>query len=217
VETAKLSSVLTLQPQAAVIASLTAFLRLVVALLRRTTMAELVALESLVEMVIILMQVAAVPVRGPTALRPTLTVVEMAEMAEMEFSRTSPALPHFTEAAGVVAAIRVMGASAGRVEAATGMTTSEFLPRHQVQQTQAVVEEEANFHRVRIQVMRGQAAPASSSSATSPPHAVTPAMPLKAVDRSHLRRRRRLLPPRIKRSRLRRPATPSSATSPTRG
>ena len=66
-----------------------------------------------------------------------------AEMAEMEFSPTSPALPHFTEAAGVVAAIRVMGVSAGRVEAATGTTTSTFLPRHQVQQTQAVVEEEA--------------------------------------------------------------------------
>ena len=61
----------------------------------------------------------------------------------MEFSPTSPALPHFTEAAGVVAAIRVMGASAGRVEAATGMTKSKLLPRHQVQQTQAVAEEEA--------------------------------------------------------------------------
>ena len=64
-------------------------------------------------------------------------------MAEMEFSPTSPALPHFTEAAGVVAAIRVMGVSADRVEAATGTTTSKFLPQHQVQQTQAVVEEEA--------------------------------------------------------------------------
>ena len=61
----------------------------------------------------------------------------------MEFSPTSPALPHFMEAAGVVAAIRVTGASAGRVEAATGTTTAKFLPRHQVQQTQAVVEEEA--------------------------------------------------------------------------
>jgi hypothetical protein len=215
VETAKLSSVLTFQPQAAVIASFTAFLRLVVALLRRTTSEELVALESLVEMVMLFMQVAAVPVQGPTAL--TQEMAEMAEMAEMEFSPTSPALPHFTEAAGVVAAIRVMGVSADRVEAATGTTTSEFLPRHQVQQTQAVVEEEANFHRVRIQVMRGQAAPASSSSATSPPPAVTLAMPLKAVDRSHLRRRRRLLPLRIKRSRLRRPATPCWPTSPTRG
>ena len=50
------------------IASFTAFLRLVVALLRRATAEELVALESLVEMVIILWQVAAVPVQGPTAL-----------------------------------------------------------------------------------------------------------------------------------------------------
>ena len=66
-------------------------------------------------------------------------------MAEMEFSRTSPALPHFTVAAGVVAAIRLIGVKADRVEAATGMTTStsKILQQHQVQQTQAVVEEEA--------------------------------------------------------------------------
>jgi hypothetical protein len=67
VEAAKLSSVLTFQPQTAVIASLTAFLRLVVPLLRRTIAEELVALESLVEMVMI-WQVAAAAVQGPTAL-----------------------------------------------------------------------------------------------------------------------------------------------------
>ena len=64
-------------------------------------------------------------------------------MAEMEFSPTSPALPHFMEAAGVVAAMAIMRGKAGRVEAATGMTATSFIPRHQVQQTQAVVEEEA--------------------------------------------------------------------------
>ena len=58
------------QLQLAVIASFTALLRLVVTLLRllrRTLKEELVALESLVEMVMI-WQVAAVPVQGPTAL-----------------------------------------------------------------------------------------------------------------------------------------------------
>ena len=64
-------------------------------------------------------------------------------MAETEFSPTSPALPHFMEAAGVVAAIRVLEGKVGRVEAATGITTPELLPRHQVQQTQAVAEEAA--------------------------------------------------------------------------
>ena len=99
------------------------------------------ALENLVEVDLLLADilVAAAAVQGPTA----LTQHHQAEMAEMEFSPTSPALPHFMEAAGVVAASRVMGASAGRVEAATGTTTSKFLPQHQVQQTQAVVEEEA--------------------------------------------------------------------------
>ena len=57
----------TFQPQTAVIASLTAFLRLVVAAPSPHISEELVALESLVEMVMI-WQVAAVPVQGPTAL-----------------------------------------------------------------------------------------------------------------------------------------------------
>ena len=67
VETAKLSSLLTLQQQTAAIASLTVTLRLVVALLRRTNAEETVALKSLVEMVMI-RQVAAAAVQGPTAL-----------------------------------------------------------------------------------------------------------------------------------------------------
>jgi hypothetical protein len=67
VETAKLSSLLTLQQQTAAIASLTVTLRLVVALLRCTDAEETVALKSLVEMVMI-RQVAAAAVQGPTAL-----------------------------------------------------------------------------------------------------------------------------------------------------
>jgi hypothetical protein len=102
---------------------------------------EIVALENLVEVDLLLADilVAAAAVQGPTA----LTQHHQAEMAEMEFSPTSPALPHFMEAAGVVAAMAIMRGKAGRVEAATGMTATSFIPRHQVQQTQAVVEEEA--------------------------------------------------------------------------
>ena len=61
----------------------------------------------------------------------------------MEFSLTSPALPHFTEAAGVVVALQVTGGKAGRVEAATGARIVPVLLQHQVQQTQAAVEEVA--------------------------------------------------------------------------
>ena len=96
----------------------------------------------------------------------------------MEFSLTSPAMPHSMEVVEVVAPNRVLEGMAGRVEVVTGTTIVHILPQHQVQQTQAVVVEAAILIRLLIGiVMEGQAAPASSSSATSPPPATTKAAP----------------------------------------
>ena len=67
----------------------------------------------------------------------------MADLAEMEFSLTSPAMPHSMEVVEVVAPNRVLEGMAGRVEVVTGTTIVQILPQHQVQQTQAVVVEAA--------------------------------------------------------------------------
>ena len=169
---------------------------------------HIVALEILAEPVVLNHLAAGVVLGLPVGTRIKMPTSQ-AEMAETEFSLTFPALPHFTAAAAVGLAMYIKRDLVDGVEAVTGTvaTHQPWDPKsthNQARQTQAAVVEEAmNYTEM---TMAGQVGPASSSYATCPPPAV-----------SHLRRRRRHLPLRIKRSRLRRPATPSSTTSPTRG